>query len=246
MGAVIAMIYAAVVYLAFTAVFIYAICFTDGLLLQSTVDVGAVSSLGQALAFDVGWFVVFGLQHSAMARASFKRRWTRWIPPTTERATYVLAATLLVALLVWQWRPIPTIVWNVPWPAARAVLVAISFGGWGVVFAASWMLDHFELFGLRQPFDRLRGRASRPIDFRTPGLYRYVRHPIYLGFLVGFWSAPTMTVGHAVLALGMTIYVFIGMHFEERDLVRTFGDPYRDYQRRVPAVFPFRRGGREL
>jgi len=237
----IAMLYAVVVYVAFVAVFVYAVCFTDGVLLERTVDVGAPSSLGSALAFDVGWFILFGLQHSLMARAWFKRRWTRVVPAVVERSTFVLVSTLFLALLLWQWRPIPVVIWEVPWPAARALLVVLSFAGWALLFASSFLLDHLEMFGLRQPLAGLRGSAPRPIAFRTPGFYRYVRHPIYLGFLVGFWAAPTMTAGHAILALGMTSYVLVGMRFEEADLVRTFGDAYRDYQRRVSALLPVRR-----
>jgi protein-S-isoprenylcysteine O-methyltransferase Ste14 len=230
--------YGLLAYAVFFGTFVYTIGFVDGFLVPRTIDSGPPASLALALAVDCGWFVLFAIQHSGMARASFKRRWTRIVPARAERSTYVLVSALMLLLLVALWRPIPTAVWRIDAPAARAAVVALSLAGWTLVLLSSFAMDHFELFGLRQVFDAARGREpSKPV-FRTPVLYRVVRHPLYLGFLIAFWSTPTMSVGHLVFALGMTAYLCIGIHFEERDLVRTFGDEYRAYRQRVPSLFP--------
>jgi protein-S-isoprenylcysteine O-methyltransferase Ste14 len=229
--------YGLIAYAAFFGTFVYTIGFVEGFT-PRTIDSGPTASLPLALAVDCGWFVLFAVQHSGMARASFKRRWTRMVPARAERSTYVLASAMMMLLLLAVWRPIPTVIWRVDAPAARSAIVALSFAGWTVVLLASFAIDHFELFGLRQVFDAARGREPPLPVFRTPVLYRIVRHPLYLGFLIAFWSTPTMSVGHLVFALGMTAYLIIGMHFEERDLLRTFGDDYRAYQQRVPALLP--------
>jgi len=236
MGPMIGLIYAGFCYFFFVGVFVWNACFVDDLFVAHTVDAGCTSDLPEALAFDVGWFFLFGLQHSGMARTSFKRRFP--LPRSIERATYVLTSSLLLALLVWQWRPIPHVLWRTT-GAAHAALLGGSLVGWAIVFASSCMIDHAELFGLRQALDAWRKKPPREIQFRTPGLYRFVRHPLYVGLLVGFWSAPIMTVGHLVLATGMTAYIAVGVIFEERDLVKTFGNEYRAYQKRVRALVPF-------
>ncbi len=197
-----------------------------------TVDWGRPAPLAQALAVDVGWFVLFALQHSGMARPRFKQRWLSRLPAGVERSTFVLVSALLFFLLLWQWRPLPAVVWDVrssPW---RELLVGLYLFGWGLALSASFFIDHFALFGLRD---------ARPGELSSPYLYRFVRHPMYLGLFIVFWATPRMTVGHVVLALGMTTYMAIGIRFEERDLVRHFGDAYRDYQARVPMLVPFSR-----
>jgi methanethiol S-methyltransferase len=230
--------YGLLAYAAFFGTFVYTIGFVEGFVVPRTIDSGPPASPALALAVDCGWFVLFAIQHSGMARASFKRQWTRLVPARAERSTYVLASAMMLLLLVALWRPIPTVIWRIDAPAARSAIVALSLAGWTLALLASFAVDHFELFGLRQVFDAARGREPPLPVFRTPVLYRVVRHPLYLGFFIAFWATPTMSVGHLVFALGMTAYLFIGMHFEERDLVRTFGDEYCAYQQRVPALFP--------
>jgi methanethiol S-methyltransferase len=230
--------YGLLAYAVFFSSFVYTIGFVEGFVVPRTIDSGPPASLALALAVDCGWFVLFAIQHSGMARASFKQRRTRIVPARAERSTYVLVSAMMFLLLLALWRPIPTVVWRIDSPAARSALVALSLAGWTLVLSASFAMDHFELFGLRQVFDAARDREPPSPVLRTPVLYRVVRHPLYLGFFIAFWSTPTMSVGHLVFALGMTAYLFIGMHFEERDLVRTFGEEYRAYQQRVPALFP--------
>lgn len=224
--------YRVVAYVAFLASFAWLFCFVGDFFVAHTVDGGRAAPLGEALAIDVGWFALFALQHSVMSRQSFKRRWTRIVPARTERSTFVLVSSLMMALLYWQWRPLPAVVWDVAATPWRQLLVALYLAGWGILVASSFMIDHFELFGLRDPI-------ARPLS--TPMLYRYVRHPIYFGYLIVFWSTPHMTVGHALLASGMTACILIGVVFEERDLVRHFGADYRAYQSNVPMLLPLRR-----
>jgi protein-S-isoprenylcysteine O-methyltransferase Ste14 len=173
-----------------------------------------------------------------MARRSFKDWWTTIVSPTVERSTYVLAASLVIAHLVWQWRPIPDVVWSVQSETARVVLIAVAVAGWIVLFVSTFLIDHFELFGLRQVIAHFRRRALDRPAFRTPGLYRLVRHPIYLGFMLGFWVTPRMTVGHLLFAIMATGYIFVGILFEERDLVVQFGDRYRRYRSEVGMLLP--------
>ena len=239
----IATIYAALVYALFLATFATMIGFVEGVLPWKTIDSGAPGSTLAALLVDGAWFVVFALQHSLMARAPFKRRLARVIPPHAERATFVLASTLMCIALLVVWRPLPTIVWQAR-GVARVALYVISFAGWAIVLVSSCLIDHFELFGLRQALWHQRGVAPLMRPLVTPGFYRWVRHPLYVGFLIGFWVAPTMTVGHALCAAGMTLYILLGIHFEERDLVRTFGADYQRYQREVGMLIP-RRHARE-
>lgn len=242
-------VYALVCYLLFAGSTVWAIGFlTNSPLLAATIDRGTAAPVPQAVLINLALFTVFGLQHSLMARAGFKRVWTRVVPAPVERATYVLAASAALALLLWQWRPLPEpVLWTATSPAARLALHAVGALGWAVLAIASLLLDHAALFGLRQPWDHLRGTTRPPPAFRTPLLYRHVRHPIYLGFLLAFWGTPDMTAGHALFAAASTVYILIGVAFEERDLVREFGHRYRDYQRRVGMLVPrwwaLRRGG---
>ena len=241
---VVGMAYGAACYLFFFATFLYVIGFlADAPFLPKTVDrAGASTPLLMAVLINGGLLTIFAVQHSVMARPAFKRAWTRIVPASLERSTYVLAATLAVALLLWQWRPITDPVWSVTSPVAVVALYAIQALGWGVLLLSTFLINHFELFGLRQTFAALRGKSVPEAQFHTPLLYKHVRHPLYLGFVIAFWSAPHMSVGHLLFAIGGTGYILVGIFFEERDLVAHFGQKYRDYQKRVPMLLPF--GGR--
>jgi protein-S-isoprenylcysteine O-methyltransferase Ste14 len=185
---------------------------------------------------------IFALQHSIMARRSFKRWWARFVPPAIERSTYVLAATAALGLLLGHWRPIASpVIWQVENPAAVTAIWVVFWLGWSVLLLATFLINHFELFGLRQVFSRLTGREIPEAEFRTPLIYRYVRHPIYLGFLMGFWAAPVMTAGHLLFAAGATGYILVGIWFEERDLIAQFGDKYRRYRDQVGMLIPSRK-----
>jgi protein-S-isoprenylcysteine O-methyltransferase Ste14 len=236
------MLYGVAVYVFFLATFLYAIGFAGNVFVPKTIDSGPQGPLAAALIVDVLLLGVFAVQHSVMARRSFKRWWTRIVPPAVERSTYVLAATLALALLLWQWRPIPQpVIWRVENAAGAQVLWAVFWLGWAVLLLSTFLINHFELFGLRQVFAPAAGRELPAPEFRTPAFYRYVRHPIYLGFLLGFWAAPLMTAGHLLFAAGATGYILIGIWFEERDLVEQFGEEYRRYRRRVGMLLPSRR-----
>ena len=194
--------------------------------------------LPQALLIDLGLISLFGVQHSVMARAGFKRWWIRIVPQPIERSTYVWISNVLVVLLMWLWQPIGVPVWDVQQPIARAALSSLFAIGWFLVPVASLMINHFDLFGTRQVWLHLRRREYRPLEFRTPMLYGKVRHPLYVGWLIAFWATPTMTLGHLVFAAAMTGYILIAVRYEERDLLREYGTKYTDYRRRVPGFVP--------
>ena len=229
-------------YLFFLATFLCFIGFVGGLpLLPHTIDSGNASPLGTAVAVDLALITSFGLQHSVMARASFKRLWARVVPAAIERSTYVLASTLALVLVMGQWRPIASpVIWEVTGAGAVAMQV-IFWAGWAMMLTSSFLLNHFELFGLSQVGAAAFRLAAPEPEFRTPLFYRYVRHPLYTGLLAAFWSAPLMTLGHLLFALGMTAYIVVGIAFEERDLVEAFGSRYADYRRRVGMLLPWRR-----
>jgi methanethiol S-methyltransferase len=244
MTRILAFLYGLAAYAIFLGAFLYAAGFVTGLPLPKTIDTGPASSPLAATGVNMLLLSLFALQHSIMARKGFKQWWTQFVPRIVERSTYVLLASLALILLMWQWRPIPAVVWQVDMPMVAAALIMVSLIGWGVVLAATFMINHFELFGLHQVIANLLGRAVPAPEFRTPGLYTIVRHPIYLGFIIAFWATPVMTVGHLMFAVVTTAYIFVGIALEERDLIGQFGDEYRRYRQRVGMLIPFRR--REL
>lgn len=234
-------IYGVLCYLLFFATFVYFIGFVAGIGVPKGVDDGTVIAWPPALAVDLGLIALFGIQHSVMARAGFKRVWTRVVPEPAERSTYVLLSNLALILLYWLWQPLPGVVWSADAAWLRGLLWAGFFAGWGILFVSTWMIDHFGLFGLRQVWNNWRGSHPQAPDFQTPGLYKWVRHPMMTGFFLGLWCAPDMSAGHLLFAAGMSAYIVVGTVYEERGLVQAFGQRYRAYAARVPRFFPVRR-----
>jgi protein-S-isoprenylcysteine O-methyltransferase Ste14 len=230
--------YGVVCYLAFLALFAYMVAFVGDVWVPRTIDSGPEAATWKALLIDVGLIALFGVQHSVMARGWFKRWWTRIVPEPVERSTYVLFSTLAAAALVVFWHPIPDVVWNVEASWARNVLWGVFGLGWVVVVVSTELLDARHLFGLKQVWAYLRDEELEELEFKTPGFYRWVRHPLMFGFLLAFWATPQMTAGHLVFSLGMTGYILIGTTVEERDLLRQFGDRYRRYREQVPMLIP--------
>ena len=242
MGAISAFVFGLLAYACGLTALVYSIGFVGNLVVPKSIDVGATGSIAEAVVVNVLLLGLFAVQHSVMARRSFKRWWTRIVPHSVERSAYVLAASAVLGLLLWQWQPIPEPgVWSVESPAAVALLWLVFGLGWTILFVSTFLIDHFELFGLRQVFAPLLGRTPPALEFKTPLIYRYVRHPIYLGFLLAFWSAPVMTAGHLLFAVATTGYILLGIFFEERDLVAQFGERYRRYRAQVGMLVPRRR-----
>jgi protein-S-isoprenylcysteine O-methyltransferase Ste14 len=236
---ILALGYGVASYLIFLVTFCYAVGFVGGLLVPRTVDHGIDGApFGVALLINTALLGLFAVQHSVMARPAFKRWWTRFVPPVIERSTYVLLASLVLLLMYWQWRTMPAVLWQVDQPAFRVVLWTLFAAGWGTVLAATFMINHFELFGLRQVFAAWRGAPGGDTGFRANLLYRLVRHPLMLGFLVAFWATPAMTAGHLLFAIGTTGYILVALQLEERDLLAELGDSYRVYRSSVPMLIP--------
>lgn len=231
-------------YLIFLGTFLYAICFIGNFGVPRTLDGAASGPLGVAFAIDVALLTLFAVQHSVMARKWFKDWWTRAVPKPLERSTYVLLSSLALILLFWQWRPLGGMVWSVENPAGRFLLLGMFAFGWGLVLLSTFLINHFDLFGLRQVWLYLKGRPYEPLQFGTPGPYRLVRHPLYVGWLFAFWSTPTMTLAHLLFSVATTAYILLAIQFEERDLMREHGESYDKYRRSVPMLVPFARGRR--
>jgi protein-S-isoprenylcysteine O-methyltransferase Ste14 len=238
MGRFIAFLYGVASYLVFLVAFLYAIGFVGNLVVPKSIDTGTPGPFGEALLINALLLGVFAVQHSVMARPGFKKWWTQFVPRSVERSTYVLLASLALLLLYWQWRPMTDIVWHVENELARTVLWALFASGWVIVLLTTFMINHFDLFGLRQVYLNLRQTPYTEVRFQLNFLYRLVRHPLMLGFLIAFWSAPTMSVGRLVFALATTGYIFIALQFEERDLLRAHGSEYAKYQKSVSMILP--------
>lgn len=238
MGRILALAYGVAAYFLFLGTFLYAIGFVAGIAVPKTIDTGTMVPVGEALLVNLVLLSIFAVQHSVMARKPFKQWWTRLVPPAVERSTYVVLASLCLILVFWQWRPIPEAVWHVADPAAATAVQALGFFGWFLVLISTFLINHFELFGLHQVALNLVGREPAAPKFRTPALYKIVRHPLYLGFIVAFWSAPVMTAGHLLFAMVTTAYILVAIVLEERDLIDHFGDEYRRYRERVAMIVP--------
>ncbi len=238
------LVYGIIAYVIFLGSFLYAIGFVGGFAVPKTIDSGSAGAAFTVYLVNLGLLSLFAVQHSVMARPVFKRWWTRIIAPATERSTYVLASSLVLMLLFWLWRPLSAVVWQVTQPWAVNALWAVFGIGWLIVLASTFLISHFDLFGLRQVFRYFTGRPYAPIPFQTPWLYRVVRHPIMLGFLIAFWAIPTMTQGHLLFAVVVTAYVLIALQLEERDLVTNHGERYLAYQRQVRMLAPLPKGSR--
>ena len=237
---VLSLLYGATVYVAFLATFTYLIGFVAGAVVPKHIDSGAVVPLSEALLVNGAFLALFAVQHAIMARPAFKRRWTRIVPRHLERSTFVLVTITILGAMAWQWRPMPAVVWHLE-GAAAVVLWSLCAVGWLTVLAATFLIDHFELFGLRQVVSHFLGRRHQEPRFVERALYKVVRHPLMTGFLIAFWCTPHMTVGHLFFAVMCTAYIFVGVKIEERTLVFLHGDAYRDYRRRVPGILPLPR-----
>lgn len=238
MSKVLAITYGVVSYVLFLASFVYAIGFVGDLVVPRSVDHAIKAPIGVALVVNLVLLLLFAVQHSVMARPAFKRWWTRFVPQPVERSTYVLLSSLILGLLYWQWREMPAVIWDITWQPGRLVVWALFWLGWATALSATFMINHFELFGLQQVFVAWRGRPAGETAFRATLLYKVVRHPLMLGFLVAFWAAPTMTVGHLLFAAATTGYILVAIQLEERDLIAALGARYTEYRQRVPMVIP--------
>lgn len=241
MGRIIGFLFGLVAYLVFLPTFLYAIGFVTGVGVPKTIDDGPVVPVIEALIVNLLLLSLFAVQHSGMARKPFKRWLTQFMPASVERSVYVLLASLALILLLWQWRPIPAVVWQITNQQVAMTMTALSLAGWLLVLFSTFLINHFELFGLHQVAANLAGRTMPAARFKTPVLYKFVRHPIYLGFIIAFWATPVMTVGHLLFAAVTTAYIFIGIALEERDLIQLFGEEYKRYRAQVGMLAPFRR-----
>lgn len=244
MGRILAFVYGALSYVVFFVTFLYAIGFVGNLVVPKSVDSGpAAATLTRALILDIILMSIFALQHSVMARPGFKRLWTRIVPEAIERSTFVLFSSLALILLFWQWRPINDVVWSVDNQAGGYLLWALFFFGWGLVLLSTFLINHFDLFGLRQVYMYQKGEEYTDLGFRQPFLYKFVRHPIMLGFIIAFWATPRMTYGHLLFAGVTTAYILVAIQLEERDIVSIHGTAYEDYRKKVSMLLPIPKKG---
>jgi len=241
MNKVLVSLYGLVSYIIFFLSFVYAIGFTGNFIVPKSIDSGEVGELIPALMINCVLLGLFAIQHSVMARPAFKKWFTKFIPAVIERSTYVLLSSLLLFLLYFYWQPMTGVVWNIESSIGKIILCGLFWLGWLVVLLSTFMVNHFDLFGLRQVYLNYKEQKYSHLEFKMIGLYRLCRHPIMLGFIIAFWATPTMTVGHLLFAVMTTAYIFIALQFEERDLVTFFGDVYKRYQEKVPMVFPYKR-----
>jgi methanethiol S-methyltransferase len=234
----VAAVYGSFCYAVFLASFLYAIGFIGDFIVPKTIDSTPSADMPAALAINVVLLGLFAVQHSVMARQGFKAVWTKIVPRVVERSTYVLISSLLLALICWKWQAIPTVIWDVSSPVFKTLLMALFALGWLILLFSTFIINHFDLFGLRQVYLRLRGLEYTPLNFSERALYRFVRHPLYLGFVIAFWSTPHMSLGHLVFSIATTGYIFVGIFLEERDLMKYHAVEYGAYRARVPMLFP--------
>lgn len=235
----IVLLYGVIAYFLFLGAILYAIGFVGNLVVQKTIDGTPTVSPVQAILINASLLLLFALQHSIMARPAFKRWWTRFVPEQIERSTFVLLASLCLLLVMWKWQPMGGLVWSVQNKVGIAILTGLFFLGWAIVFISTFLINHFDLFGLRQVWVYFRGKKYEPLAFRIPIFYRFVRHPLYLGFLIAFWSTPVMTVAHLFFAAITTGYILTAIRFEEKDLITHYGEKYLNYKKWVPKIIPF-------
>ncbi len=240
MKKLISFIYGVICYLVFFVSFLWMILFLGDFetYVPTTVNSGTLGTLWSSLAINLGLIALFGIQHTVMARKSFKEKWTKLVAKPIERSTYVLFSSIAVLLLLWFWQPLPEVIWEVEATWASLTLQWGFWLGWLILFLSTWMIDHFNLFGIKQVWNYMLDRPQAPPQFMEPGFYKYVRHPLMLGFLIAFWSTPRMTLGHLIFSGGMTLYILVGVYYEEKAMIRRFGDDYENYRKRVPKFFP--------
>lgn len=237
--------YGIVSYIVFFLSFLYAIGFVGNIIVPKTIDSGEPGPIAASIVINMLLLALFAIQHSVMARPGFKQWFTKFIPAVIERSTYVLLSSLILFLLFFLWQPMPGVIWNVESSIGSKILIGTFWFGWVFVLLSTFMINHFDLFGLRQVYINFKGQEYSHLEFRIVGLYKLCRHPIMLGFIIAFWATPMMTVGHLLFAATTTIYIFIALQFEEHDLIELFGDVYKNYQNKVPMVFPFKRINRD-